>query len=140
MEAIIGEMVPFGAFIMVLGIVIVTTWVRAHYNSLDKARLHETVRLMVEKGQPVSSEMLQQLSVASNGAPRQQVDGGKKSDMRRGVTLVMVALALVVLGLALYYVSDGYATGPIVGAAAFPGFIGLGFIVMGLINRPKKDV
>jgi hypothetical protein len=68
------------------------------------------------------------------------MDGGKGSDMRRGVTLVMVALALVALGLALYYVSDGYATGPIVGAAAFPGFIGLGFIVMGLISRPKKDV
>jgi hypothetical protein len=140
MEAIIGELVPLGAFVMVLGIVIVTTWVRAHYNSIDKARLHETVRLMVEKGQPVSSEMLQSLNVASNNAARQQIDGGKSSDMRRGVTLVMVALALVVLGLALYYVSEGYATGPIVGAAAFPGFIGIGFIIMGLINRPKKDV
>jgi hypothetical protein len=140
MEAIVGELVPIAAFVMVLGIVIVTTWVRAHYNSIDKARLHETVRLMVEKGQPVSSEVLQQLSVASNTSSRHHMDGGKGSDMRRGVTLVMVALALVALGLALYYVSDGYATGPIVGAAAFPGFIGLGFIVMGLISRPKKDV
>jgi hypothetical protein len=135
-----GSIVPIAGIIMIICVVVFPLWIRFHYASRDRARLHETVRMMVEKGQPVSSEMLQSLNVASDTSSRAGIDGGKRSDMRRGVTMVMVALALVALGLALYYVSDGYATGPIVGAAAFPGFIGLGFIVMALINRPKKDL
>ena len=31
----------------------------------------------------------------------------------------------------------GCDLGPIAGAGAFPGFIGLGFVVVGLLNRSK---
>jgi hypothetical protein len=136
-EAIIGELIPVAAFVMVLGIVIVTTWVRAHYNSIDKARLHETVRMMVEKGQPVSSEMLQSLNVASNSDGRSRIDSGRSSDMRRGVTLVMVSFALIAMGFGFYYITD-VVSHILFGVAAFPGFIGLGLIILALINRSAK--
>ena len=50
---------------------------------------------------------------------------------------MMVGLGLVGLGAALGPVSDWYAFGPIAGAGAFPGFIGLGFVIIGLLNRSK---
>jgi hypothetical protein len=140
MEAILSDVVPLAGIGMIVLVVVIPIWLRTHYASQDRRRLHETVRLMVEKGQPVSSEMLESLNnrngMVSDGAMRT----GSSTDIRRGVTMIAVALAMCGLGFALYYVSDGYATGPIVGAAAFPGFIGLGFVVIGLLNRSKPKV
>jgi hypothetical protein len=137
MEGILGEAIPLAGIAMIVLVVVIPVWLRTHYASQDRKHLHETVRMMVEKGQPVSSEMLESLNnrsgVVSDGPART----GSSADIRRGVTMIAVALAMCGLGFALYYVSDGYATGPIVGAAAFPGFIGLGFVVIGLLNRSK---
>jgi Domain of unknown function (DUF6249) len=137
MEGILGEMIPILGFGMIVLIVVIPIWLRTHYASQDRKNLHETVRLMVEKGQPVSSEMLESLNNPTGIIVDKSMRTGSSADIRRGVTMIAVALAMCGLGAALYYVSDGYATGPIVGAAAFPGFIGLGFVVIGLLGRSK---
>jgi len=133
MEDIVGEMIPLAAFAMIVLVVVVPVWLVSYYRSEDRKRLHETVRIMVEKGQPVSSEMLASLS-STNSKYADPRGAGSSADIRRGVILIGVALAMCGLGFAL---NGGYATGPIVGAAAFPGFIGLGFVVIGLLNRGK---
>ncbi len=136
METILTGLIPLAGIAMIVLIIVIPVWLVTHYRSQDRARLHETVRLMVEKGQPVSSEMLASL----NSKPSRYNDPqstGSSADIRRGVIMIGVALAMVGLGFALYYVSGGDATGPLVGSAAFPGFIGLGFVVIGLLNRSK---
>jgi hypothetical protein len=137
MEGILGEIIPLADIAMIVLVVVIPIWLRTHYASQDRKHLHETVRLMVEKGQPVSNEMLESLNNPTGIINDRGVRTGSSADIRRGVTMIAVALAMCGLGAALYYVSDGYATGPIVGAAAFPGFIGLGFVVIGLLNRSK---
>jgi hypothetical protein len=142
MDSFLGDLIPLFGIFMIICVVVIPIWLRSHYASRDRARLHETVRMMLEKGQPVSSEMLESLNVASQGGPV-RIENSRSADMRRGVTLVAIALGIAATGVALYWVSDGYATGPIVGGAAFPGFIGLGFIVMALVspkNTKKKDL
>jgi len=137
MEAILSDVVPLAGIGMIVLVVVIPIWLRTHYASQDRRRLHETVRLMVEKGQPVSSEMLESLnSSASSGVPASQ-RSGSAADIRRGVILMMVGLGLVCLGAALGPVSDWQAFGPLAGSGAFPGFIGLGFVIIGLLNRSK---
>jgi ABC-type uncharacterized transport system permease subunit len=137
MDAILSEMVPLAGIAMIVLVVVIPVWLRTHYASQDRKHLHETVRMMVEKGQPVSSEMLESLNnrsgVVSDGPAR----SGSSADIRRGVILIMVGLGLVALGAALGPVSDWEAFGPLAGSGAFPGFIGLGFVIIGLLNRSK---
>ena len=135
MEGILGELIPPAGIGMIVLVVVVPLWLKSHYASQDRARLHETVRLMVEKGQPVSSEMLESLNSTPSVPAAQR--SGSAADVRRGVILMMVGLGLVGLGAAFGPVSDWYAFGPIAGAGAFPGFIGLGFVIIGLLNRSK---
>jgi hypothetical protein len=47
-----------------------------------------------------------------------------------------VAIGLAAFGIALGF-EEPDAVFPLVACAAFPGFIGLAFIVLGLINRTK---
>ena len=135
MEGILGELIPLAGIAMIILVVVIPIWLRTHYASQDRARLHETVRLMVEKGQPVSSEMLESLNSTPNVQYRDPGRYGSSGDIRRGVTMIAVALAMCGLGYALFEVSDFGRI--IMGAAAFPGFIGLGFVVIGLFNRSK---
>ncbi len=137
MDEILSDVVPLAGVGMIVLIVVIPIWLVNHYRSQDRKRLHETVRLMVEKGQPVSSEMLASLNSAPNSRYGDPQNAGASADIRRGVIMIGVALAMCGLGFALYYLTGGAATGPLVGSAAFPGFIGLGFVVIGLLNRSK---
>jgi len=136
MEAVLSEIVPLAGVGMIVLIVVIPIWLVSHYRSQDRKRLHETVRLMVEKGQPVSSEMLASLS-SPNSKYADPRSVGSSADIRRGVIMIGVACAMCGLGFALYYMTGGAATGPLIGSAAFPGFIGIGFVVIGLLNRSK---
>jgi hypothetical protein len=63
-------------------------------------------------------------------------------DLRTGIIWVGVAAGLVGLAYALGYSDTDAADAfwPLVGMAAFPGFIGLAFLLMALINRGKVKV
>ena len=73
--------------------------------------------------QPVPAEVMASLN--------HQTGGGADADLRRGVILLSVAVALAVFG---YFVDD--ARSPLIGIAAFPGMIGVAFI--GLHIRAAK--
>jgi len=65
----------FGAPVLIVGLIL--------YFGFSKSRaLHKTVRMMVEKGQPVPEALL------APPPPAQR----KRSDLRRGVVLTMVGL------------------------------------------------
>lgn len=96
------------------------------YFSMSKTRaMHRTVRMMVEKGQEVPAALL-------NPPPAQR----QRSDMRRGVVLVMVGLGVMVfLGAVNDWEEGAWAIGII------PFLIGVGYLaVWKLEQKNKTDV
>jgi hypothetical protein len=93
------------------------------YFSFSKTRaLQRTVRLMVEKGQPVPEALL-------NPPPAQR----QRSDMRRGVVLVMVGLGLMIF---LAAVNDWEGGAWSIGLIPF--LIGAGYLLVWKLEG-KKD-
>ncbi len=129
MGDVVNLLVPLAGIAMIVAIVVGPIWIGSYFKNRERQRLHDTLRLMVEKGQPVSGELLETLNT---GTPR-----SSPNDMRRGVVLLAVALGMAGLGLILGLTGDGDAVGPLCGLAAFPGFIGVAFIVLALLNRDK---
>jgi len=121
-------LIPIAFFAMIAAIVIMPGWFR----SREKERLHETLRLAYEKGQPVPPEMIEALQTdKARPAPDR--------DLRRGIILLCLAAAIAVFGLMVGYIPEthGHATWPMIGIAAFPGFIGLGYLAFWLASRRK---
>jgi hypothetical protein len=58
-------------------------------------------------------------------------------DLRTGIIWLGIGLGLGAFGFALNF-EEPDATMPLVALAAFPVFIGLAFVALALINRPKS--
>jgi hypothetical protein len=105
----------FGAPVLIVGLIL--------YFSFSRQRaLHRTVRMMVEKGQPVPEALL-------NPPPAQR----QRSDLRRGVVLTMIGIGVTVfLGAASEWEGGGWTLGLI------PLLIGAGYLLVWKLD-PKKD-
>jgi len=105
----------FGTPILIVAVIL--------YFSFSKTRaLHRTVRLMVEKGQPVPEALL-------NPPPAQR----QRSDMRRGVVLVMIGL-----GLMLFLAAVNDWEGGAWSIGLIPFLIGAGYLLVWKMEG-KKD-
>lgn len=132
METSIEALIPIAGCVMIAAVVIGPIWIISKFRNAERQRLHDTLRLMVERGQPVSNELLETLKTGVK--PR-----GPKNDMRTGVIMLAVALGMAGWGLVLGLTGSGDAVGMLCGLAAFPGFIGLGFIALAMFNRDKPQ-
>lgn len=118
-------LIPIAFFALIAALVLVPGWLR----SRERERLHETLRMAYEKGQPVPPEMIEALQFQKPKPPQPD------RDLRRGIILLCVAAAIVVFALvAGQYEEHGYGFAAV---AAFPGFIGLGYIAFWLAGRRK---
>jgi Domain of unknown function (DUF6249) len=107
----------FGTPILIVAVIL--------YFSFSKTRaLHRTVRLMVEKGQPVPEALL-------NPPPAQR----QRSDMRRGVVLTMVGLGLMLF---LAAVKDWEGGAWSIGLIPF--LIGAGYLLVWKLEGKKDNV
>lgn len=98
----------FGAPVMIVGVIMFFSYIKAR-------SLHKTVRMMVEKGQPVPEALF-----AAPHTPAKQ-----RSDMRRGVTLVMIGLGIMLFLAAVNeFEGGGWALGLI------PFMIGAGYLAI----------
>ena len=100
-------MTIFGAPVLIVGLIL--------YFSFSRQRaLHRTVRMMVEKGQPVPEALL-------NPPPAQR----QRSDVRRGVVLTMIGIGVMVfLGAASDWEGGAWTLGLI------PFLIGAGYLLV----------
>jgi hypothetical protein len=124
-------LIPLAFFAMIAAIILVP----GYYRSREKERLHETLRLAYEKGQPVPPEMIEALQIDRPKAPQPD------RDLRRGIILLCIAAALIFMGVVvgqMEHGADGHMMWPAVGIAAFPGFIGIGYIAFWLASRRKS--
>ena len=105
----------FGAPVLIVGLIM--------YFSFSRQRaLHRTVRMMVEKGQPVPAALL-------NPPPAQR----QRSDLRRGIVLTMVGLGLMVFFGAVNDWEGGAWT-----LGLIPFLIGAGYLLVWKLDT-KKD-
>jgi hypothetical protein len=123
-------LIPISLFAMIAAIVIVPTWLK----SQERLKMQETLRAAYQNGQPVSPEILEAMTRNVKVA---SVAPSPYRDVRRAVILLCVAGALVTIGL-IHGWYEGYDD--VVGwfaSAAFPGFIGLGYLGLYLFGRDK---
>jgi hypothetical protein len=105
----------FGAPVLIVGLIM--------YFSFSRQRaLHRTVRMMVEKGQPVPDALL-------NPPPAQR----QRSDLRRGVILTMIGVGLMAFFAAANDWEGGSWT-----LGLIPFLIGAGYLLVWKLDT-KKD-
>jgi len=136
MEHVFGPavLVPLIFWLFVGAVIIVPQILK----SQDRARMHETLRLAYEKGQPVPPELIAALqsNVATQMLPTPE------RDLRRAIVLIATGLGLCGLGYGLWYglmsVSDiaAYISGgATAGVGAIPGLIGVAYLILWFTKR-----
>lgn len=126
-------LVPLSFFAFLAAIILVPGYLK----SKDRARLHETVRMAFDKGQPVPPELIQ--AIQSGNEVNKDVNRSEK-DLRAAVILIGLGLGLVAMGFALGQTEGAEAQFSTLAGATIPGFIGLGFLVLWSFNRDKPKV
>jgi Na+/H+ antiporter NhaD/arsenite permease-like protein len=121
--------IPISFFAMIVAIVALPVYFR----SKERAKLHETLRAAYERGQPVDPALIDALARDEKARP------SPERDLRIGIILVAVALAMVVLGATISRVEHDEALWILSAAAAFPGFIGLAFLGFWLGKRGQAN-
>ena len=106
----------FGTPVMIVGLIM--------YFSFSKSRaLHRTVRMMVEKGQPVPEALLNPPPVIR-----------QRSDLRRGVVLLMIGLGLMVFfGACNDWEGGAWSLGIV------PFLIGAGYLLVWRLDVRRSD-
>jgi hypothetical protein len=105
--SLIPILVPVAFFAMIIGIV----WLGISSRAKQRQLAHETIRLMIEKGQPVPPELFLDPKVVR---PR--------SDLRRGVVLTAIGVGIVA-----YLLSDHDSDW---GLGLIPLLIGVGYLII----------
>lgn len=104
-----------------------------YFRSLERQKMADTLRVAIEKGQPLPGEVIDAMSttVRSQTAP-----ASPQRDLRTGIIWTGVGIGLAAFGLAVSF-EEPDALIPLFGMAAFPIFVGLAFVLLGFLNRPK---
>jgi hypothetical protein len=120
--------VPIGAFAMIVAIVCVPLYLK----SKERLEMQATLRLAIEKGQPVPQEVIEALTRNVKTPPT------RLRDLRTGVIWLAIGVGVA---LATYFGGfihgdrdfDGF------GIACIPAVIGVAFIVLSFFNPNKEQ-
>jgi hypothetical protein len=104
-----------------------------YFKSLERQKMAETLRIAIEKGQPLPAEVVDAMS--SNVRTNPMLPSPQR-DLRTGIIWLGVGVGFAAFGAAISF-EEPDALLPILGFAAFPSFIGLAFIALGLLNKSK---
>jgi hypothetical protein len=119
---LVGMTMPF-AFVIILVAVIF------YFRSRDKADMQKTMRMAIERGDALPTDLLDNL----RSRKRQKTPMG---DIRAGIILIAVAGGFM----AWNYIDRGHIGGGLSGFAAIPGLIGVALLILGIIGSiTRKD-
>jgi hypothetical protein len=122
-----GILVPISFFVMVALVIIAPRY----FKSVERQKMADTLRAAIEKGQQLPPEVVEAMSSDVKPAPSPQ------RDLRTGLVWMGVAVGFAALGLAVSF-EEPDALYPMLGCAAFPGFIGLAFIIMSFVAKDRR--
>ena len=127
-------MVPVMIVLIIFGSVASLFIAPRYFKSVERQKMAETLRIAIEKGQPLPAEVIDAMSsnVRAPGLPP-----SPQRDLRTGIIWLGVGLGFAALGLTISF-EEPDALFPLLGFATFPTFIGLAFIALGLIGKPKS--
>jgi hypothetical protein len=138
MEHLTGMVLGVVFWLFVAAIIIVPIYLKY----LDRGRMHETLRIAYEKGQPVPPELISALQ--SNIAPR--VPSTPERDLRLGLILIGLGIGLCALGYGLWYglmsvseIAADISGGCVAGSGAIPGLIGVAYLILWGTRRKSAD-
>ncbi len=129
MEAVFILMVIFGS---IAAIVIAPRY----FKSIERQKMADTLRAAIERGQPLPAEVVDAMS-SNVRSSRPDMPASPQRDLRTGIIWLGVGVGLACFGIAVSF-EDADALYPMIGIAAFPIFIGLAFVALGLMNRTKS--
>lgn len=123
-------LIPISLFAMIAALVIAPRY----FKSLERQKMADTLRVAIEKGQPLPSEVIDAMSsnVRSPGLPP-----SPQRDLRTGIIWLGVGVGLAALGAVMSF-EEPDVLFHMLGVACFPIFIGLAFVALGLLNRTKS--
>lgn len=120
-------LIPISFFALIAAIVIVPRWLK----SQERQKLQETLRASIEKGAQLPPEVIEALTSDVKAPP------SPYRDLRAGIVWLGVSVGFAALGFAVSF-EEPDALYPMLGIAAFPGFIGLALIALSFISRGKQ--
>ena len=120
-------LIPITMFAMIAAIVIAPRW----FKSQERQKLQDTLRASIEKGATLPPEVIDALTSDVKAPP------SPYKDLRAGIVWLGVAVGFAALGFAVSF-EEPDAFYPLIGIAAFPGFIGLALIALSFVTRGKN--
>jgi hypothetical protein len=122
-----STVLPIVIVALVFGVPALVLVIFMGVRSKDRAEMQKTIRMSIEKGQPLPPELIDDLRDTRKGRGRSPM-----RDIRAGIILMAVAGGMT----AWNYIDHG---GPS-GIAAIPGLIGVALLILGIIgNITRKD-
>ena len=125
MESVLIVFIVFGS---IASLFLVPSYLR----SRERSRLHDTLKASIEHGQPIPPEVIAAITSDVKVKP----PASPMRDLRVGIIWLGVAVGLAAFGFAISF-EEPDALYPLLGMAAFPGFIGLAFIAISFFGRGK---
>jgi hypothetical protein len=124
-----GTLVPFGFMAMIVALVVIPRYFR----SQERQKMAELMKAAIERGQPLPQDIIDAMSTQVR-EPRRASSPSR--DLRVGLIWLSVAVGLAALGAALSF-DEPDSLLPLLGCAAFPGFIGVAFVIMWAVSRDR---
>lgn len=121
--------IPITFFTMIILIV----WLVQHFNQKKRAEAFQTLRLAIEKGQPLTPEALESMARVTSPI----------ADLRRGIVFVSIAAGFAAFATIIGSGTNLHEGGQEVmrglyGVATFPLFIGLAFLGLHFFANESK--
>lgn len=114
--------------VALFGSIVGTIWLVSHFNYKKRLTIHETLRHAVEKGQELSADVINRMSLFGDPV---------RADLRRGVLCLAFGVAFGFLGL-MVGMEEGDAIRPMLGVASFPVFLGLAYLGLWAFGRGER--
>lgn len=128
--ALTGMVSSIFFFITIIAIVLVPRWLK----SREREALQQTLKAAIERGQPLPPEVVDAITSEQRPAP------SAIRDVRTAVIWLGVAAGLICFAYALGNDPDSAdAFYPLLGISAFPGFVGIAYLINAALSRKGKS-
>lgn len=122
---IFGIVMPFMTAIVIVGLV-------AYSKNRARKDMQETIRMAIDKGQPLPTEMIEAMTRSMKPPSSAQ------RDIRNGIIWLAVGIGITIFG-SLMAVNDHEDVFPALAFGAVPATIGIALIILSFFNPNKTD-